>query len=316
MVDARLVPRIPPPTRRERRHAAVRAAAHFGGVLTRGRLTSLGYDHAAIRREVEADRWQELGVHTVALHTGPVTAEALRWRAVWEVAETAALVDGVTALAAAGLEGFAEADIHVSVPRGAQCPQVDGVRVHRVTRRLGEAASHGLPSTRVEVAALRAAAWARTDRQAALILCLVVQQRLTTGPRLVSAFRTVRNRGRRPFVRQVLKDIADGANSLGELDFTQMCRRHGIAPPERQVIRRTPLGRVYLDARWEGSAVVVEIDGAGHRVGLAVTDDNLRENAVVLGRDRVLRMDLVGLRVHELVFMQQLRRALDHVDAA
>jgi hypothetical protein len=179
------------------------------------------------------------------------------------------------------------------------------VRIHRVTRRPDEAVGTGLPRTRVEVAALRAAAWARTDRQAALVMCMVVQQRLTTGARLLSALRSVRNRGRRPFVRQVLRDITDGAQSLGELDFAEMCRRHGIPPPDRQVLRRTALGRIYLDARWKGSRFVVEIDGAGHRVGLAVTDDNLRQNEVVLGDDRVLRIDLVGLRVHEAAFMQQ-----------
>jgi hypothetical protein len=251
-----------------------------------------------------------LGTHTVALHTGTVGTAALHWRAVWEVAENVALVDGVTALQAAGLTGYAEDVIHVSVPRGAQCPRVDGVRIHRVTRRADEVAVCGLPRARVEVAALRGAAWAKSDRQAALILCMVVQQRLTTGVRLLSALPVVRNRGRRPFVRQVLRDVTDGAQSLGELDFTEMCRRHGIPPPDRQVLRRTAHGRIYLDARWKGTRFVVEIDGAGHRVGLAVTDDNLRQNEVVLGDDRVLRIDLVGLRVHELAFMQQVRRAV------
>ncbi len=279
-------------------------------MLTQGRLAGLGYDHAAVSREVDNDRWLRLGTHTVVLHTGEVGAAALRWRAVWEVAEHVALVDGVTALLAAGLTGYTEDVVHVSVPRGAQCPTVDGVRIHRVTRRAGEDVGAGLPRTRVEVAALRAAAWARTDRQAALLLCLVVQQRLTTGARLLSALMVVRNRGRRPFVRRVLRDITDGAQSLGELDFAQMCRRHGIPPPDRQVLRRTARGRVYLDARWFGRRLVVEIDGAGHRVGLAVTDDNLRQNEVALGDDRVLRIDLVGLRVHEVAFMQQVRRAV------
>ena len=79
-----------------------RAAAEFDGVLTLRRLRGLGYDHAAVAREVDNDRWTRLGTHTVALHTGPVGAAALRWRAVWEVAEHVALVDGVTALQAAG----------------------------------------------------------------------------------------------------------------------------------------------------------------------------------------------------------------------
>jgi hypothetical protein len=275
-----------------------------------GRLSRLGYDHAAIAREVSNDRWTRLGAHTVALHTGMVDAAALRWRAVWEVAEGVALVDGVSALHAAGLTGYTDEVVHVSVPRGARCPQVGGVRVHRVTRRVDEAMGGGLPRTRVEVAALRGAAWARSDRQAALILCLVVQQRLTTGSRLLSTLTVVRNRGRRPFVRQVLRDLSQGAESLGELDFAELCRRHGIPQPDRQVLRRTALGRVYLDARWKGSRFVVEIDGAGHRVGLAVTDDNLRQNEVTLGDDRVLRIDLIGLRVHEVAFMQQVRRAV------
>jgi hypothetical protein len=279
-------------------------------VLTMGRLRGLGYDHAAISREVENDRWTRLGTHTIALHTGTLSTAALRWRAVWEVAEDVALVDGVTALQWAGLTGYTEDVVHVSVPRGAQCPRVDGVRVHRVTRRPDESVGAGLPRTRVEVAALRGAAWARSDRQAALVLCMVVQQRLTTGRRLLDTLPAVRNRGRRPFVRRVLRDVADGAQSLGELDFAALCRRHGVPPPDRQVLRRTARGRIYLDARWRGSRFVVEVDGAGHRVGLAVTDDNLRQNEVVLGDDRVLRIDLVGLRVHEVAFMQQVRRAV------
>ncbi len=269
----------------------------------------LGYDHAAVQREVHGDRWQRLGTHTVALHTGPVSPEAMRWRAVWEVAARVALVDGVSALQAAGLTGFDEERVHVSVPRGAQCPRVTGVRVHRVTRTCLDDPPAGLPRTRPDVAALRAAAWAGSDRQAALILCLVVQQRLTTAAHLSATLRTVRNRGRRPFVRQVVRDLTDGAHSLGELDFATLCRRHGVPPPDRQVIRRGARGRIYLDARW-GCGVVVEIDGAGHRVGLAVTDDNLRQNDVVLTGDVVLRIDLVGMRVHEVDFMRQVASAL------
>jgi hypothetical protein len=304
------------PSRRELRHAAVQRAAEHDGVLTLSRLQKLGYDHAAVSREVDNDRWTRLGTHTVALHTGQVDPVALRWRAVWEVAEQVALVDGVSALQAAGLTGYTDDVIHVSVPRGAQCPRVDGVRIHRVTRRAGESVGSGLPRTRVEVAALRGAAWAKTDRQAALVLCLVVQQRLSTGQRLLAALPEVRNRGRRPFVRQVLRDLAEGAQSLGELDFAELCRQYGVPPPDRQVLRRTALGRVYLDARWDGSRFVVEIDGAGHRVGLAVTDDNLRQNEVTLGDDRVLRIDLVGLRVHEVAFMGQVSRGVGARTAA
>lgn len=299
-----------PPTRADLRAAARRAAEEFDGVLTLRRLRALGYDHRAVGREVSAERWRRHGVHTVAVHTGALSEAARRWRAVWEVAEKVALLDGVSALQAAGMTGFTEEVVHVSVPRNARCPRVAGVRVHRVARTPHERLGAGLPRTRVEVAAVRAAHWAVSDRQAALILCLVVQQRLTTGPRLLAAAATVRGRARRALVRQVASDVADGAHSLGELDFGRLCRAHGIRAPLRQVVRTTASGRVYLDVRWAGSRLVVEVDGAGHRVGLAVTDDNLRQNDVVLGDDRVLRIDLVGMRLQEAAFMAQVRRGL------
>lgn len=300
----------PSTERRARRRAARDEADDFAGVLPRWRLLDLGYDHAAVQREIEAERWRSLGTHTVAVHTGTVDARAHWHRAVWETAADVALLDGTTALIAAGMTGWSDDAIHVSVPRNARCPEVEGVQVHRVRRTAGEVAPGILRRSRVEVAALRAAAWVRSDRQAALVLCLVVQQRLSTGPRLQLAFRQVRNRGRRPFVRQVLRDLTDGAQSLGELDFATLCRRYGLPQPERQVIRHTPAGRIYLDARWAGSRLVVEIDGAGHRLGLAVSDDNLRQNAVTLGGDLVLRIDLVGLRVHERAFMEQVAGGL------
>ena len=79
--------------------------------------------------------------------------------------------------------------------------------------------------------------------------------------------------------------------------------------PDRQVVRRTAAGRVYLDVRWSDIGLVVEIDGAGHRVGLAVTEDNLRQNWVTLMGDVVLRIDLVGLRVAGDAFLDQVCEA-------
>ena len=67
--------------------------------------------------------------------------------------------------------------------------------------------------------AIRAAHWATSNRQAALILLMTVQQRLTTPRRLAAAQRLVRGRTRRAFIRAVVRDIAFGVQSLGELDF-------------------------------------------------------------------------------------------------
>ncbi|QIM20477.1 hypothetical protein G7075_03865 [Phycicoccus sp. HDW14] len=247
----------------------------------------------------------------MAVHRGPLPAAARPWLAVWEVGHTVAVVDGVSSLVAAGLTGFSEARVHVSVMRNSRCPRVAGVRTHRVRRLPDERhPTDLLPRTRPAVAAVRAAGWAVSDRQAALVLAMAVQQRLVSGQDLLTATRTIRTRGRHPFIRQVVRDIADGAHSLGELDFAAMCRRHGIPEPDRQVVRRGPYGRVYLDVRWDAAGLVVEIDGSGHRMGLAVTSDNLRQNAVTLDRDTVLRFDLLALRLEESTVMAQVRIGL------
>jgi len=74
--------------------------------------------------------------------------------------------------------------------------------------------------------------------------------------------------------------------------------------------------RVYLDVRWSSIGLVVEIDGSQHRVGLALTDDNLRQNAVTLSGDVVLRIDLIGLKVCAHQFMDQVCRAHAELTAA
>lgn len=108
----------------------------------------------------------------------------------------------------------------------------------------------------------------------------------------------------------LVRDIADGAQSLGELDLAAMCRRRGLPAPARQAVRRTPAGRIYLDAAWDDPPVSVEVDGAQHREGLQVSWDNLRQNEVVIEGGLVLRIDLIGLRIVGERFMDQLTRAL------
>jgi very-short-patch-repair endonuclease len=296
-----------------RRRLVAEEAAKYGGVLSRRLLRELGVDHRAVAREVRADRWRILGRQTLATHLGALPVEAARWRAVWEVGPGGPALDGVTSLQALGLSGFDEDRPHVSVAHGWRPQKVEGVRLHHVGRVEGEVVSvQGLPCVRAEVAAVRAAHWARSDRQAALILCLVIQQRLTTGPRLVTASRAVRGRRRRKLVRLLVRDVADGAQSLGELDFSRMCREKGLPEPARQILRRGPAGRIYLDAGWPDLRVAVEVDGSQHRMALAVMDDNLRANEVVIGGETVLRIDLVGLRLEGPRFMDQVARALAH----
>jgi very-short-patch-repair endonuclease len=298
-----------PPARR-RRQLASQAAQPYGGVLSRALLRGLGIDRKMVAREVAGDRWQMWGHQTVAVHTGPLGARALAWRAIWEVGARIAVLDGVSALQAAGLRNYLEPTVHVSVPYGCRISDISGIHLHHVRRQEGEVMGAGIPRTRPAVAAVRAAHWASSERQAMLALVMPVQQRLVTGPRLVAATEVVTGRGPRALIRRLAMDIADGAHSLGELDFAEMCRRRRLPAPSRQVIRHGPRGRVYLDVRWDDVGLVVEIDGSQHLQGLNVTDDNLRQNAITLQGDMVLRIDLVGLRIYEEAFLDQVEEGL------
>lgn len=289
----------------DRRRAARTAAHEQDGVLSRKQLRSLGIDARMIRREVAAERWRVHGRQTVAVHTSDLGEEARRWRAVWEVGERIAAVDGVSSLHAVGLRGYKDNQVHVSVLHTHDIEPVAGVRIHKVARRVpDEFLTNGVPRTRPDVAAIRAAHWAASDRQAALLLCLPVQQRIVTGTQLRQSRVHVRGQTRRRLIDDLIGDIADGAQSLGELDFAAACRQRGLPEPDRQEIRFDPRGAVYLDVRWH-NGLVVEIDGAAHRWGLAVADDNLRANSVTLGEDIVLNIDLVGWRLAQSSYMDQ-----------
>ncbi|MEO5983153.1 MAG: hypothetical protein ABIQ13_12660 [Pedococcus sp.] len=291
---------------RDRRRIALSVAKDHGGVVSRAELTAVGIDRWAVAGELRAGRWRLHGRRTIAVNTGLLSREAQHWRALWEVGRGAVL-DGVSALESAGLTGFDEEVIHVSVDhRSHGSKRVPGVRVHQVREtRETDTARVGTPRVRPAVATIRAAQWARTDRQAALILCMAVQQRLVLARDLCPVRSPGAHYGRTAFVRQLVQDVTDGAQSLGELDFAHLCRLHHLPVPDRQVVRDGPQGRVYLDVRWRQCSLVVEVDGAQHRLGLAVSADNLRRNELAISGETVLTIDLVGLRLRTEEFMRQ-----------
>jgi hypothetical protein len=291
------------------RRLAAEVAEYHGGVVSRALLRQIGVLRHHVHKEVDRERWRLHGRQTVAVHRRELTREERWWRAIWETGADAAL-DGVTALIAAGLRGYEEELVHVSALRSFRAKDMSGIRVHVLNQRVdGELFGAGVPRVRPAVAAVRAAHWAASDRQAALILAMTVQQRLATGRHLMDASAQIRGRRRRGFVRGVIRDVADGAHFLSEIDFARLCRAKGLPEPVRQEIVKDEKGRIYLDVRWE-CGLVVEIDGAGHRWGLQVSLDNLRQNGLVIAGDRVLRIDALGLRLFTDEFMAQVRQGL------
>ncbi|MCA0292471.1 MAG: endonuclease domain-containing protein [Actinobacteria bacterium] len=240
---------------------------------------------------------------------GPATVDtafAPFWWAVWESGTRAAL-DGASALIAEGMSGFVLDHIEISVPLGARIHPHPGVRITQ--RRVLGPLRPGLPRVEPATATVRAAQLAVSDRQAALLICLPVQQRIVRAEELLARWTTVRRSPRRSLLDAVIKDVCDGAHSLGELDFARFCRERGLPEPVRQQLRRGPKGRIYLDVAFE-CGLVVEIDGVQHSLGLAPVDDALRANAVTLQNRRVLRIPVLGLRLDPGAFLDQVAHGI------
>lgn len=172
------------------------------------------------------------------------------------------------------------------MPRGAKVRKIRGVDIRQTRRWAADdlAPSSGVPRTRNEVAAIRAALWARSDKQAALILTMVVQQGLATAEELGVQMLRVRRDRRRAFIHEMLLDLIGGVRSLGEREFATECRRRRLPEPSRQVVRRGRNGTYYLDVVWDEWHVVVEIDGIHHLWAQNVVSDALRQNDVTLQR--------------------------------
>lgn len=276
-----------------------------GGVVHRRDLRAEGVTRFDIRTEVIAGRWHTARRHTIVLNSSAPSGQGRWWWALWE-SGYGAMLHGISALVADGMTGFDELSTHVALPRAATTRRLDGVLCHR-QRILDPGSGAGVPRARPEWATIRGAQWAASDRQAALLLCLPVQQRLTTPARLAAAWATVGRSPRHAFLDRIIADVCDGAHSLGELDFALLCRRRGLPEPRRQVVRTTRDRRAYLDVEFDGGAVV-EIDGSHHWQGLSQVDDALRANELTLAADRVLRIPLLGLRLQPDRFMDQVAR--------
>jgi very-short-patch-repair endonuclease len=280
-------------------------------VISRRQVRGLGVTRWEVEAELRAGRWRAVGRQAVSLHTGPLSDEARLWVAVFE-AGPRAYVDGESALVAAGLKGYEPRSIRITIPRGATpYRRMPGVDI-RQSRRWDPADTGPgrLPCSRVEVAAVRAALWARSDRQAALLLTMVVQQRLTTAEKLAIELLRIKRDRRRAFARLVVNDLLGGVRSLGELDVVRACRRRGIPEPSKQVLRRTPNGTYYLDLLWERWGIVVEVDGIQHSWASQIVGDAVRQNAVSIKGKTVLRLPLLGLRVDPDTFFAQIQEAL------
>lgn len=275
-------------------------------MVSRAQLTKLGMGRDDVRSEVAGGRWTIRG--RVTVQVGPTKPVSQIWWAIFETG-TSARVDGVTALQLAGLRNWDSPTTDLVVPHGRTRRQLPGVRIF-VERDLEQPSTVTQPpSSDPAYALIRAAMNSDSDRQAATLIAMSVQQQVVAADHLMTVWGQWRLPRRRKSLEPIIKDVCAGAESLGELDFAQMCRDFGLPQPQRQVVCRLPNGRAYLDVRWR-CGLVVEIDGAHHFEGTAQVYDALRQNSVVLRTDSVLRIPVIGLRLAGAEFMAQVAQGL------
>lgn len=282
------------------------------GIVTRTQAYELGFSRGEVRAQVAADRWRRIGAHCVALFTGELVHEARCWVAVLEGGPRA-VIDGESALLLAGLEHYSVDLIRVSVPRGARIRHRGTSVDIRQTRRWSPddlADEAGPRRTRPAVAAIRAALWAKSDRQALLVVTMAVQQDLATVEELTIELLRIKRDRRRGLLAETLLDLAGGVRSLSELDVVRGSRERGLPAPDLQVVRRTPNGSYYLDLRWKAWGVTAEIDGIQHAWATNLVSDSLRHNTIAIDGDIVLRIPVLGLRVCPDDFFAQVEKAL------
>lgn len=298
----------PPQDPRFARLAAL--AETQGYVVSRRQVYALGVTRWEVRRHVGARRWQLIGDQTVCLHNGPIDTQGHHWAAVFQGGPRAVL-DGASALVASGLRRYDVDRVRVSVPRGARVRRTAAYDI-RQTRRWSsdDVVPSGIPRTRPAVAAVRAALWARTDRQATYVLTLAVQQGLARAEEIGQEALRIRRDRRRVLLCTVVNDLLDGARSLGELDVARALRRRGLPVPARQVLRRDDRNRYFLDLYWPDHQLVVEVDGIHHAWAESIVGDALRQNALSISGDTVLRLPLLGLRLRPDEFFAQIEQAL------
>lgn len=283
----------------------LRVAARQADLIASWQVTSP--ELRALRRAVRTKAISTVSHHVFALSRQELTPKAHVWAAALHCGKHAR-VGGYNALVLHGWSSDLRTPVDVVVPptvRPHDPP--DFVRV----RRLGlPGVSHlGPPRVSVHDAAIQAAAWAKSDREAIYVLVSAMQQRLTTPGRLLQL--VTANTRRRALITSMVAEYRDGIQSMAEYDFARLCPAYGLPSPSRQEPVTDASGKVRsidVEFRVNGRSLRVEIEGMHHLNPDNWLDDIDRHNDVVLaGHDAYLRVATFTLRTNPRPFFLRLR---------
>ena len=256
------------------------------GVISRRQAMEHGLKPHDIQRLLRRREWARVHRGVFVDHTGELTWLQRAWAAtVWAAPSALCLDSALRAANGAGKRDTDDTDrIHVAVPRersGLTPP--DGVVLHCLAHLEGRVHWNlSPPRMRYEEAALDVAC-AASDRMAAVAaLANACQSRRTTAGRLIESLDARARVPDRPWITSVLRDVADGTNSVLEHGYLTLVERpHGLPGGLRQVRERISNRGVERDVVYEfddWQQVNVELDGR-------LFHDTARQRDLDLDRD-------------------------------
>jgi very-short-patch-repair endonuclease len=270
----------------------------------------------SIKHLLATGRWRTLHRGVYLTRQGPHGVAEQQWCALLVAGydrHPAVCLGGVSALNVWGLRRITPTAVDVLIIEARKASMPTGSAARRTRHLPGPDQTHLVspPATLPARSLVDAAARARSDREASLIVAACFQQRLLTLPDLQRESMLRPNAPRRVLLLSTAEDCAGGSHSLGELDLIQICRRFHLPRPSRQVRRKDRQGRTrYLDALFEEYKVVMEIDGVHHLDVDQMWDDAERQNALTLDGYTVLRFPASMVRNEPARVAAAIREAL------
>jgi very-short-patch-repair endonuclease len=286
------------------------------GVLARWQARQFLTD-SAIEHRVLSRRWRRVHRGVYVTYGGPLTLAQRWWVAVLagsqgpsSLGAASACLGGVAALQVHGLQRITAARIDLVVPATRRLVAPPGVVVHRTVEVDRHPASRP-PTTTIGRAVVNAAAWARSDDEARLIIAASFQQNLVTAAEIRPVLDRWPTLPRHRLIAMTVADAAGGSHTLGELGLVSICRRARLPLPTRQLRFRDLAGRLrFLDAVFDPWKVAVEVDGAHHDDVGQRWDDYERDNALILATYTILRYPTYVIREQPERVAREIRMAL------
>ncbi|HSK59156.1 MAG TPA: type IV toxin-antitoxin system AbiEi family antitoxin domain-containing protein [Actinomycetospora sp.] len=281
------------------------------GLVRHDQARRLGLSPAAIGRRVDSEEWLVVHPRVYLVATHDLTPRArVRAGALWAG-------EGATLIGHAGAAWWDLTDrrpetIAIAVGPTAGHTAPPGIRaVRRTVSPLDRVLVDGVWVARQSFAALEAAT-ALGLVEGARLLDRALQRRRFGVPALREALRDTGQRHGAVLARRLVELADGGARSEAERDAVRLLHRARITGWTANLPVDLPgFGRVVIDLAFPAQRVAVEIDGwAFHRDVDRFRRDGLRQNEVVIGGWRVIRVTWYELQENPHYLVDVVRRAL------